>query len=137
MTLINGYIHFKGNTREAMAFYQECFGGDLEIQTIAGSPIEEHMPPEARQGVLHSALTNGGVLLMASDMVLDGLVTGNNMSLMVTCESEEEIDRLFAKLSEGGSIMCPLGDSFWGSKFGHLTDKFEIRWGLNYEKAAK
>ncbi|MEO7716727.1 MAG: VOC family protein [Capsulimonas sp.] len=138
MTQINAYINFKGNTREAMAFYQECFGGELDIQTIAGSPIEEHMAPELRSGVMHSALMNGGVMLMGSDMVSpEGLIEGNNMSLMVGCGTEEEIDRLFAKLSEGGSITCPLGDSFWGSKFGHLTDKFGTRWGLNYDKNAK
>ena len=137
MAQINAYINFKGNTREAMSFYQECLGGELEIQTIADSPIAEHMPPEARDGVLHSMLTSGGLVLLASDMVQEGLIEGNNMSLMVNCDSEEQIDDFFSKLSEGGSITCALGDSFWGSKFGHLTDKFGTRWGLNYDKSGK
>ena len=40
MTQLSPYINFNGECRQAMHFYQECLGGELHLQTIAGSPIE-------------------------------------------------------------------------------------------------
>ena len=41
MTQINSYLTFNGNCREAMTFYKECLGGELEFQTIGESPMAE------------------------------------------------------------------------------------------------
>ena len=132
MTQINAYINFPGNTREAMTFYKECLGGELEIMPFEGSAMESHMPPEAKQNVLHSMLTNGAIRLMASDMVsADSLTSGNNISLMLDCSSEEEINRFYTALSAGGDADHPVQPAFWGGLFGHLTDKFGIQWLLN------
>jgi PhnB protein len=68
MTQINAYLGFNGNCREAMTFYKECLGGELTLQTVAGTPMAEHMPAEAGQTILHSCLTRGGLVLMATDM---------------------------------------------------------------------
>ena len=137
MTQINAYLRFDGNCREAMTFYKDCLGGELEMMTVAGTPIAEHMPAEAAQNILHSCLTTGGMTLMATDMGPGDRVNGNNVSLMLNCSSEEEIQSLFSKLSAGGEITCPLEASFWGSTFGHFTDKFGMNWMLNYEKNMK
>ncbi|HUF49173.1 MAG TPA: VOC family protein [Vicinamibacterales bacterium] len=34
----------------------------------------------------------------------------------------------FAAMAEGGSVTMPLHDTFWGGRFGMLTDAFGIRW---------
>ncbi len=49
MTQINAYLSFSGNCREAMTFYQVCFGGQLDLKTFENSPMSEKMPPEAQQ----------------------------------------------------------------------------------------
>jgi PhnB protein len=132
MTQINAYINFPGNTREAMTFYKECLGGELELMTFEGSSMESHVPAEAKQNILHSMLTNGAIRLMASDMVsADSLTSGNNISLMLDCGSEEEIYRFYTALSAGGDADHPVQPAFWGGLFGHLTDKFGIQWLLN------
>jgi PhnB protein len=135
MTQLNAYINFPGNTREAMAFYKECLGGELELSTVAGSPIENDVPEEVRGGILHSTLTTEGFTLMASDMRPAGqLPKEGPISLMINCNSDEEASRVFAKLSEGGSVFCPLGPSFWGATFGGLMDKFGINWLVHYAR---
>ena len=53
------------------------------------------------------------------------------------CESAEEVDRLFAELSEGGKASMPVADQFWGSRFGMLTDRFGVHWMMNYEYPKK
>lgn len=136
MSKINAYLGFENDCQEAMAFYQGCFGGELTMQKVSETPMADEMPAEMQALIMHAMLTSGDLVLMATDMAGCSPVPyarGNNVSLAVACEGEEEIDRYFRYLSEGGNVMCPLGPSFWGKKFGALTDKFGINWLLNYE----
>ena len=135
MTQIISYLTFNGNCREAMAFYQDCLGGELSLQTIGESPMADKMPPQMKECILHSTLTKGGLQLMASDMVGErGLVRGNAVSLMLNCESEEEVRTVYAQLSAGGRATHPLEDTFWGAIFGDLTDKYGNPWLLHFDK---
>jgi len=132
MAQIVPYINFPGNTREAMNFYKDCLGGDVQFMTFGGSPIEEHMPQAPKDGIVHSELTSGSFRLMASDMVSAAeLTSGNNMSIMIDCDSEEQIRSYYDKLSAGGNPDHPVQPAFWGGLFGHLIDKFGIVWLLN------
>ncbi len=135
MTQINAYLTFSGNCREAMSFYKEILGGDLNLQTIGESPIAEKMPPKMKNMILHSQLTKGALTMMGSDMVSEnGLVKGNAVSLMLNCSSEQEIRDWFEKLSAGGKADHPIENSFWGALFGDLTDKFGNHWLLHFDK---
>jgi PhnB protein len=135
MTQINSYLTFNGNCREAMTFYKECLGGELELQTIGESPMADKMPPQMKKSVLHSTLKKGSLVLMGSDMVGEpGLIKGNTVSLMLNCSSEEEIKNCYEKLSKGGEATHPLENTFWGALFGDLTDKYGNHWLLHYQK---
>jgi PhnB protein len=135
MTQINAYLTFNGNCREAMTFYQECLGGELFLQTIGESPMAAQMPSQMKDCILHSTLTKGALIIMASDMISEeGLTKGNNVSLMLNCSSEDEIRTTYQKLSEGGDALHPLENTFWGALFGGFTDKFGILWLLNFDK---
>lgn len=135
MAQINAYLTFDDNCREAMEFYKECLGGELFIQTLGESPVAEQMPGASKDSIMHASLTKNSLVLMASDMMgKEKLIQGNNVSLSLNCENEEEINTLFNKLSAGGQITMPLGEQFWGAIFGMFTDKFGIHWMLNYDK---
>ncbi len=135
MTTINSYLTFSGNCREAMTFYQDCLGGELHFQTIGESPLSDKMPNLMKDCILHSTLTNGALVLLGSDMVSEmGLIKGNSVSLSLNCNSEQEVNTFYAKLSEGGNADHPLEESFWGALFGDLTDKYGNYWLLNYIK---
>ena len=136
MAQINAYLNFNGNCREAMTFYKKCLGGELTVQTVEGSPIEFQCPPFMKHQVLHASLLKGNLVLMASDMIEpEGFIKGNTISLSLNCNSEREIKNFFARLSAGGRITHPLEKQFWGATFGVLTDKYGIKWMLNYDKA--
>ncbi len=118
-----------------MTFYKDCLGGELSLQTIGESPLAGAMPAEMKDCILHGTLTRGSLVLMASDMVADeGLRVGNAVSLMLDCDSQEEIKTCYAKLSEGGQATHALETSFWGALFGDLTDKYGNHWLLHYDK---
>ncbi|CAN5361301.1 VOC family protein [soil metagenome] len=138
MTNINAYLTFGGNCREAMSFYKDVLGGELQLQTIGESPMADKMPPDMKDYILHAQLTNGGLLLMGSDMVSEqGLQKGNAVSLMLACESEAAIKDCYKKLSAEGLASHPLEDTFWGALFGDLTDKYGNHWLLNFNKNQK
>ena len=55
-------------------------------------------------------------------------------SLFVSCATEEEIDRLLAKLSQGGQVLMPLATYPFSPKFGWVADQFGDSWQLNLEQ---
>jgi PhnB protein len=125
---IIAYLSFNGNAREALEFYQSCIGGELAIDTIGSGPMAEHYPADAHNLVMHGQLTKGGVNLMASDMGGNEITVGNNVSMMLFCDTYADARSCFEKLSQGGHVSHPISDAFWGGIFGHLTDKYGFTW---------
>jgi PhnB protein len=135
MAHLNPYLNFENNCREAMNFYKECLGGELYIQTVGEMPgMAAQMPPEMKDNVMHSSLTSGDVMIMASDLCGQQRVEGNTVQLCLNCSSDEELNTLFTKLSEGGRVTEPLADMPWGGKYGSLTDKYDKLWLFNFQK---
>lgn len=126
------YLFFNGNCREAMSFYKECFGGELQLMTYSDAPTEFHNTAANKNEIMHSFLKNDSLTLMASDWPNREAKPGNNIHINIDCETKSEIETLFKKLSEAGKVVQPLGDTFWGAHFGMLVDKFGIHWMLNY-----
>ena len=136
MAKLNPYISFSGKTREALGFYKEIFGGEISLMTIADTPMAEQFPAEKQQEIMHGQLDAGGVVLMGSDMSgPEGVTQGNSVSLVLNCDSQEEIERLFQQLSTDGKAGMALSDTFWGAVYGSLIDKYGVYWSLNYQKA--
>ena len=84
---------------------------------------------------MHIALPVGSDLLMASDIVPSighKLIEGNNNYVSIFPDSRDEADRLFAALSEGGIVEMPLADQFWGDYYGSFTDKYGVKWMINF-----
>ena len=135
MRSINPYLNFDGQTREAMQFYAGVLGADLEIQSFGDVGMAE--TPEMQDRTMHATVRKGDVTIMASD-TMPGMefVQGNNMWININCESDEEIERLFKSLSDGGTVIMPVADQFWGAKFGMLKDRYNVHWMFNFEKGS-
>ena len=132
-------LTFNGNAEEAFNFYKSVFGGEfvslMRWKDMPGS----RMPAEDSNKIMHIALPVGkaGVVIMGGDMpgqMAQHLKTGNNFTISLECESKEEASKFYHALVAGGQEdpQMPLGDAFWGAYFGMLTDKFGIRWMVNY-----
>ena len=132
-TTVNAYLGFNGKCREAMNFYQQCLGGELALQPVEGTPMEAQCPSSMKHQILHSSLTKGTLVILATDMVHEEHVHGNNVSLCVNCSSEVEIRAYFSAVQVGGRVIDPLGERFWGATFGALIDKYGVRWMFNFD----
>jgi PhnB protein len=136
MSKIRAYLGLNGQAQEAMTFYHRVLGGTLEVQLIKDSPIAAQMPAEMQDKVIHASLIAPDFMLLGSDMAGGQSASrGDSMSLMIEAGSAEELERLFNGLGEGGNVTQALMQSFWGSTFGHLTDRYGINWMFNYAGA--
>ena len=134
MTTINPYLGFDGTCREAMTFYQKCFGGELRFQTFGESPMASQCPAGKEGHILHSSLTNEGFLLMGTDMTpQEGFKSGNEVGLAVSFDTEPEIRKVYDLLKAEGKVYDELKNSFWGSLFGVVRDKFGKEWMLDFD----
>jgi PhnB protein len=130
-TRLNPYISFKDNAREAMEFYKTVFGGQLNISTFE----EYHASEDVSEGnkVMHAMLeAENGITFMAADTPSSMEYNpGDNMSMSLSGDNEEELRGYWDKLSSGGSVTMPLEKAPWGDTFGMCTDKFGIQWMVN------
>ena len=130
-SILNPYINFNGNAKEAMEFYKAALGGELTTSTFkeGGGSVDA---AEENQ-IMHAMLiTNNGMTLMASDTAKHfQYKPGTNISISLSGENEAELKGYWEKLSQGGNITQPLVKAPWGDQFGMFTDKFGIQWLVN------
>lgn len=124
------YISFAGAAREAMAFYQSVFGGDLTITTFA----EFGIPDAPADGVMHSELRAEGFTVMGADG-FDEPAQGRGTSRTHAAFMSDEFDRVrdfYNRFVEGGSeVTQPLEKQVWGDFYGELTDPWGVAWMFN------
>ncbi|MBF4995051.1 VOC family protein [Arthrobacter gandavensis] len=130
---MNPYLSFRDNAAEAMAFYQEVFGGTLESSTFGEMHASDD--PEEAGKIMHSALTTDkGFVLMASDtpnsMNLD---EGSSYSISLSGDDADDLRGYWDKLLDGGQMTLPLERAPWGDVFGMLTDRFGTSWMVSIE----
>lgn len=127
MQKITTFLMFEGRAEEAMNFYTSLFNDSAITHITRYGPGEAG----AEGSVVHAIFTLNGQSFMCIDSYVQHAFTFTpSMSLYVTCETEAEIDSLFAQLSEGGEIMMPLDSYPFSEKFGWLADKFGVSWQL-------
>jgi len=124
------YIFFYGRCEEALDFYKSVIGGTYELQRIKDGPMAAQASPNFQNKVMHSRFIGNGFEFMASDGREGKSIDPDegNISLALSYCDSAEGQRVFAALSQGGSIDMPLDDAPWGGKFGILTDRFGIEW---------
>jgi PhnB protein len=130
-TRLNPYLSFRDTAKQAMAFYQAVFGGELTSSTFGEFQMAQD-PSEADK-IMHAQLTTpGGMTLMAADMpnAMEGAAGGNG-TVSLSGEDEAELRGYWDKLSDGAEVTMPLDKAPWGDFFGMCTDKFGVNWMVN------
>ncbi|MCD8167331.1 MAG: VOC family protein [Bacteroides sp.] len=138
MLKLEPYVVYNGNCEEAFNFYKSILGGEfMGLIRHKDNPEKEHpLAKQDEEKILHIALPVGKtVILMGADATSDMPVNiGNNITLSLSIEEEQEVRRLFKELSVGGKVIQPLEKNFWADLYGVITDKFGINWIVNRAK---
>ncbi|MBP3041189.1 VOC family protein [Bacillaceae bacterium Marseille-Q3522] len=132
---VTPYLLFNGNASDALAYYEKVFEGEVTEKQTFGE-ADHPTPPEVDDKIIHAKFKKDDLFLMFSDTFPGQDVTfGDNISLTLELESEAEIQKIYDQLSEQGSILMELQDTFWGAKYAKVKDPFGVVWDLNYTKA--
>jgi PhnB protein len=139
MATVNPHLTFNGNCEDAFYFYKSIFGGEfLQISRFKDMPAmpDMKMPESANEKIMHISLPiSKETILMGSDAnpMMGSVSIGQNLSLSISTERRTEADNIFNSLSSGGKFIMPMTDTFWGSYFGMLNDKYGFIWMISHE----
>lgn len=127
-TTVRPFLMFEGRAEEAMNFYVSLIPGSKITSVARYGPGQ----PGPEGSVVVATFTVAGQTVMCSDsFVKHGFTFTPATSLFVECESEEEVARLAAALSEGGAELMPLGNYGFSRQFAWVNDRFGVSWQLN------
>jgi PhnB protein len=132
------YLFFSGNCEEALNFYKSIFNGEItHISRFKDMPSNGQgaTPPDYANKIMHATFTSEAFTLMASDGRPSTQYGEGRISLSLGLSDLAQAQRIFDGLAKGGNVEVPLSDSFWGAKFGMLTDRFGIDWMINCQVA--
>jgi PhnB protein len=132
---MNTYINYDGTCAEALHFYEKHLGGKiLMMSTFDTMPDQKNVPPGMEKKVLHARILIGDALLMASDMPPGVQQPMRSAYLCLSVDSNEEAERLYALLTDGGEIFMKMEETFFAHRFAMLRDKFGASWMLIHER---
>jgi predicted 3-demethylubiquinone-9 3-methyltransferase (glyoxalase superfamily) len=121
-------LMFAGQAQEAMRFYVSLLP-DGKVESIARYGPGQ---PGAEGSVKHAVFRLGGQRLTCIDSPVKQPFTFTPaMSLVLACPTEPELDDLYHRLSEGGTILVPLDSYPFNPRFGWVTDRFDVSWQLS------
>lgn len=129
---ISTFLMFSGNAEEAMNFYTSLFDRS-EILTINHYGANE----AGKEGtVLHATFSLNDQEFMCIDSgVKQNFTFTPTISFYVRCDTQEEIDKLFDKLSQDGKVYMPLSAYPFSERFAWIEDKYGVSWQLSLEKS--
>jgi len=119
-----------GKCKEALEFYAGVFGSKIEqMQQFKDMPeLPDSCDPEL---VLFATLDIAGKRVMLSDTGDNNkFAKGNSDRMCITSNDKRDIENIYNKLVQGGSVVMPITKTFFSEAFGIVDDKFGNQWQL-------
>lgn len=127
-TKVTPFLMFQGQAEAALQFYVSLFA-DGVVKRIeryaAGEPGAEGSVKLAEFQV------TGQDVLCIDSPVKHAFTFTPATSLFVECETSDELQTLFERLSDQGGVLMPPGDYGFSQRFAWLNDRFGVSWQLN------
>lgn len=129
---IQPYLFFNGRLDDAIAFYKDTLGAEVQMLMRYKDSPEPPPPgvlaPNWDDKIMHSCLKIGETSVFASDGCGTVPAGFNGFGLSLAVKDEAEADRIFAALADGGETRMPLGKAFFAARFGMVVDRFGVLW---------
>ena len=129
ITDIAPFLAFTGNAATAIRHYEAVLP-DARLSILHSyGPGEEG----AEGTVKFAVLQIGALCLRIIDVPPEsGVSMGAGVSVFVTCDSAEDVDRIADGLGEGGGALMPPGAYPFADRFAWIADRFGVNWQLIY-----
>ena len=123
------YLLLPGTAREALNFYHDVFGGDVDMHSYADFRRIDG-PADA---IAHGSLS-GPVSLMVADAAPDeDSVAMSGAMLSILGEEPDLLRGWFLALSDGGEVLDELERHPWGDWDGQVRDRFGVTWVIGFK----
>lgn len=123
-------IWFDSQAEEAAEFYTSTFKNSNILTTVPYTEVGQEIHGQTPGSVMTIDLELEGYRF---SLLNAGPVFSPNpsISFFVNCESKDEVDRLWAALSEGGRTLMPLDTYPFSQWYGWVEDKFGVSWQVS------
>mgnify|MGYP001819092151 FL=1 len=139
--LITPVINMAGNCEELIHYYEEVFSTkvDFILRYSDAKPDDWEKPltEEQKKYVYHAEMKIGNQRFMFSDIIEFEIYNGNSLSIVITFDTKEEVQKIYNALLPGSSVLVPIHSTTYSSCTANLIDKFGIRWGLMTEQTER
>jgi PhnB protein len=127
------YVNYRGTCEEAFRFYERHLGGKISGLVRHSQQPNPNVPAEWRDKVLHAHIDIGGTVLMGADIPTADPMRSAYLTL--TVDSEEDAERVYAVLSDGGEVFMKLAKTPFANRFAMFRDQFGASWMLLHQPA--
>ena len=131
--LIEPLIQFDRQCEAAIELYKQAFKAEVEVLMRFGDNKSEEWKlanPEKHNYIYHARIKIGENRVLLCDNFFHDLPSGHTTYLVVQFETAEEVDQAYNVLSDGATIINPLGSATFSARTVELVDKFGVFWGL-------
>jgi PhnB protein len=125
---VEPYVYFQGRCEEALEFYRGAIDADGTVIARFGDIPGSQAAPGAEAKVAHAVIQIGDSVVLASDGQGGDQAVFNGFSLSLTASDDDEAERMFAALSDGGTIQVPMTSTPFAARLGLVADRFGVPW---------
>lgn len=127
MSKVSTFVMFQGQAQQAIDLYSELFAG-FKVQQVQHYDDSNDGPLRIRQAFIDFDRQN---LVFTDSPVSHDFGFTPAVSLFINFATDAELERVFARLAEGGEVLMPIDDYGFSARFGWLNDRFGLSWQLN------
>jgi PhnB protein len=127
------YVNYRGKCEEAFRFYEQHLGGTVTGIVRHGEQpsANPNIPADWKEKILHARIEIGDTILMGADVPIAEPMRSAYLTL--TLDREEDAERTYAVLSEGGEIFMKMEKTPFANRFAMLRDRFGTSWMLLHQ----
>ena len=125
------YVNYRGVCEEAFRFYEQHLGGNITGVVRHGDMPNPNIAPDWANKIMHARIEIGGTVLMGADVPTADPMRSAYLSLSV--DSEEDAERIYALLVDGGEIFMKMEQTPFANRFAMLRDRFGTSWMLLHQ----
>lgn len=127
MQKIVPHLWFDKEAVEAAEFYTSLFGNSR----IKSRAILHNTPSGTTETVTIELAGHEFMLLSAGPL----FSFNPSISFLIACDTKEEVDILWRRLSEGGTELMPLGAYPFSERYGWTEDRYGLSWQIMFTGA--
>jgi len=125
------YVNYRGTCEQAFQFYRQHLEGTISGLVRHRDQPNPAIPDDWGDKVLHARIEIGGTVLMGAD--IPHAEPMRSAYLTLTLDREDEAERIYALLVDGGEVFMKLERTPFANRFAMLRDRFGTSWMLLHQ----